>query len=109
MVPDVIVVGDDVAVLIPVVAVNVAHLRPVGVDVVVTGRCLARTTGALDVILHTQEKESGAVRRSLVARAGIFPSEIQSVVVRAGDAVVRCELGVSPHVESILIRLDKFL
>jgi hypothetical protein len=87
----------------PVIAVNVAHQRPIDIEVVVARSNLARATRALDIVLQGEKEKSGAVRWHFNTRPWIFASQIQPVVIRANYIVISGELCVSAKVNCVLL------
>ena len=94
-----VVVRQDVAIRIPVVAVIRPLFRPVGVVVGVSRHHLAWASFALDVVLQGEKEKSGAVRWGRDACAWwIMRGYPQTVVIGAGHRVVRIELEVGAEV-----------
>ena len=102
-----VVVRQDVAIRIPVVAVIRPLFRPIGVVVGVSRHHLARASFALDVVLQGEKEKSGAVRWGRDARAWwIMRGYPETVVIGAGHRVVRIELEVGAEVNRILLRTE---
>ena len=89
------------------VAVVVAHQRPIAVEMAVARRYFARASRALDVVLQGEEEESSAVCRDFDTGPRVLAAQIQPVVIRADYVVVGGKLRIGAEVNRVLLRWQR--